>query len=177
MFFGNGFFRTKSPVSLEFRIARRMVCQSRSQGHLCHSKALFNAFSSFWRQNSSCFMINFHLWQVDFEKYTHNTWRNEQINQKWCIFCHFAAKKTVFYVCNRAIFTHKNVTPELDKAKNGRIEVTWCIFWPCLAQRQHFLALKNTFYVCNIVIFKRKFLDFALRAGTNPGTYPKTLFP
>jgi len=38
-----------------------------------------------------------------------------------------------------------------------------------------FFSIKNTFYVCNIVIFKRKFLDFALRAGTNPGTYPQNL--
>ena len=38
-------------------------------------------------------------------------------------------------------------------------------------------SIKSTFYVCNMVIFNRKFLDFALRAGTNPGNTPNPYFP
>ena len=75
-------------------------------------------------------MIIFHLWQVDFENIliqSHTIHENmKQSTQNWpnYDFSHFAAKKTLFYVGNCAIFTHKNVIPELDKAKNGRIEVT-----------------------------------------------------
>ena len=32
-------------------------------------------------------------------------------------FSQFCSKNDNFYVCNRAMFTHKNVTPELDTAK------------------------------------------------------------
>ena len=72
-------------------------------------------------------MINFHLWQVDFENIlTQSHTLHEKMKKSTQNDAFFAIlqQKKVFYVCNRAIFTHKNVTPELDKAKNGRIEVT-----------------------------------------------------
>lgn len=61
-----------------------------------NQKTLFNAFLGFWSQNSIAlwcfFMINFHLWQVDFEKYIHNTWKIWSNQQKWCIFCDLQQK-------------------------------------------------------------------------------------